>query len=369
LLNELASLSDSAEPSAFHHLLARLDRDGRLLRCYTQNIDGLESKAGLEVGIPPKPAPSPRKKSAGPSPPRQLTPRCIPLHGQLGQLVCTLCSSTVPLTDHLPLPPRAIVCPTCDLSCSIRHALSERSRKVGTLRASVVLYGEEHPQGEMIGTVVERDLRGTGPKDGKEGQVDLLLVAGTSLSIPGVKRIVKEMARSLHSRPTASARVPSTVLVNSEMPKGTEWPSVFDTFVEGDIQDFVQQYYENPAFAYLDAPQTPKKRKVATTPRKQTAYPTPESTVRRVRAKLSTASSEQTTPTKLPLTPSGVLGQRMRRPAPIHVDLPPTPRVTPKTQPSSLPTEGWSEGPLTPLSEEGMGSDSPDQNPFVVQRR
>jgi NAD-dependent SIR2 family protein deacetylase len=336
LLNELASLSDAADPSTFHNLLSDLDGQGRLLRCYTQNIDGLEGRAGLEIGLPPNPTKikSPRKSSAGKTESdNQRTPRCIPLHGQLSHLHCPLCLTSCPLVDYLPLPPHPIPCPTCDLSSSIRSALSERQRKVGHVRASVVLYGEEHPQGELIGKAVERDLRGTGRIGEKEGKVDLLLVAGTSLSIPGVKRIVKEMARSLKSRSGG----PKVILVNREMPKGAEWQGVFDTFIAGDVQDFAR-YCSDQTFALstttpIPEMATPKKRK-ATTSKEidiSTAYPTPSPTPARKRPRMHHAEVEApTTPTKR-TTPAGktlpgvVTPQSLERGEYAFSEVPPSP--------------------------------------------
>jgi NAD-dependent SIR2 family protein deacetylase len=286
------------------------------LRCYTQNIDGLEGRAGLEIGLPTKPA-SPRKAVSH-------TPRCIPLHGQLSTLHCSLCATSVPLADHLPLPPHTLPCPTCDFSSSIRSALSERSRKTGYLRASVVLYGEEHPQGELIGSAVERDLKGSGKKGEKEGKVDLLLVAGTSLSIPGVKRIVKEMARALQSR----GNLPRVIMVNREMPKGKEWEGVFDTFIAGDIQDFAA-LCSDPNFTQV-APTpsaTPKKRKIST-PRKvatSNPYPTPSPTPTRKRPRnIETESEAPITPTKR----RGVVKSLLNKPI-----YPPTPESLEKEKP------------------------------------
>lgn len=340
LLNELASLSQSAEPSAFHSFLSRLDGEGRLLRCYTQNIDGLEARAGLEVGLPARPAKSPRKKS-----PQDATtmhpaaPRCIPLHGQLTHLFCPLCPTVVPLDDYLPLPPESMPCPTCNLSSTIRHALSERQRKVGSLRASVVLYGEEHPQGELIGTVVERDLRGTGRKGEKEGKADLLLVIGTSLAIPGVKRIVKEMARSLNPKSG-----PKAIFVNRDTPKGTEWEDVFDTFISGDIQEFTKGYLENPAYTAAEPPRTPRKRRAG-------VPPTPDTTPARRALSKRAPRTPQSTPSKKRCLP--------------QTRMPPTPRPTPPGKAQALQT--LNDSPPTPSSLETCAAVEGD-NPFLVCR-
>jgi len=334
LLNELASMSNSAEPSTFHTFLADLDGQGKLLRCYTQNIDGLESRAGLELGLPTKPT-SPRKASSH-------TPRCIPLHGQLSTLHCPLCLTSVPLADHLPLPPHPLACPTCDLSSSIRSALAERSRKTGYLRASVVLYGEEHPQGELIGSAVERDLKGSGKKGEKEGKVDLLLVAGTSLSIPGVKRIVKEMARALQSQ--SRGNVPRVIMVNREMPKGKEWEGVFDTSIAGDIQEFAALCVDS---TFTQAPPTPittsKKRKQSTPRKMPTAntYPTPSPTppTRKRPRNTDAVSEDPVTPTK-----RRALGAKSMLGRPVY---PPTPESLEKENP------GFASLCASPLSDRG----------------
>ncbi|KAE8220617.1 hypothetical protein CF326_g8719, partial [Tilletia indica] len=51
MIAELKEMADRAQPTAFHHFLKRLDVEGRLLRVYTQNIDGLEERAGLTFGL------------------------------------------------------------------------------------------------------------------------------------------------------------------------------------------------------------------------------------------------------------------------------------------------------------------------------
>ncbi|WVR07409.1 hypothetical protein IAU60_004450 [Kwoniella sp. DSM 27419] len=298
LITSLASLALSAEPTPFHVYISSLARSGQLLRCYTQNIDSLESRAGLRVGLPPPKSPrkSPSKvrpglktnsgmragRSSGsdafdselfdpqlhPSHAtghtnEPLEPQVVPLHGTLDTLHCVLCHTVVPLAPALPLPPTTIPCPTCQLSATIRSALSERSRRSGYLRPSVVLYGEEHPQGELIGQMVEKDLK----------SADCLLVAGTSLSIPGVKRIVKEMSKAIHARgagKSAKARGMDgagglVLYLNDESPnKGAEWKGVFDAWVQGDIQRFIEDHLTNDdplAVSAWTAPSTPTKRK------------------------------------------------------------------------------------------------------------
>ena len=207
---------------------------------------------------------------------------------------CWICRSTFPLEPLLPLPDGPIPCPTCHLSSTIRTALSERQRSLGALRASVVLYGEEHPQGERIGEAVERDLKGARMRGGHEGKVDFLLVGGTSLSIPGVKRIVKEMAKTLKGRKGDEVR---TVLVNDEAPRpSAEWESVFDVWIKGDVQTFVTDYLDNPAYPPVSPPTTPKKRKAPTA-----LIPRSSIKVKLAKSRLEKDSSDFATPTKSPV--------------------------------------------------------------------
>lgn len=45
MIGNLAGQAADAQPTAFHQLLKTLDDRGKLLRCYTQNIDCLEASA------------------------------------------------------------------------------------------------------------------------------------------------------------------------------------------------------------------------------------------------------------------------------------------------------------------------------------
>lgn len=272
-------MSESAQPTPFHHLLRALDDRGKLLRVYTQNIDALESKSGLTFGVPETIGPRGKPKSkAGPSasqdvpgrlpsPPPE-TPRCIPLHGTLGTMHCISCTHVCPLRDHLEhlnsgIPP---YCPECAALERVRRVSGKRSRGVGKLRPSVVLYNEDHKDGEHVGEVVRKDLTGSSPR------ADLLLVVGTSLRVPGTKRIVREFSKAVRLRatkananannatvegdsqtPTSSPRrTPvagegpiTSVYLNFDFPVPTrEWEGVFDVWLRGDAQRFASAIKE-----------------------------------------------------------------------------------------------------------------------------
>ena len=273
MIAQLAEMTESAQPTPFHHLLRALDDRGKLLRVYTQNIDSLESKSGLTFGVPETGGPRGKPKSkAGhsaqdlpgrlPSPPPEI-PRCIPLHGTLGTMHCVSCTHVFPLRDHLQhlssgVPP---YCPECTTLEKVRQMSGKRSRGVGKLRPSVVLYNEDHKDGEHVGEVVRKDLTGSSPR------ADLLLVVGTSLRVPGTKRIVREFSKAVRLRatkantnsnnvpadgdlqaPTSSPRRSSTtndegpitsVYLNLDFPVPTrEWEGVFDVWLKGDAQNF-----------------------------------------------------------------------------------------------------------------------------------
>lgn len=272
MIAQLAEMSELAQPTPFHHLLRALDDRGKLLRVYTQNIDALESKSGLTFGVPDvgprgkpksKPGPSASQEMPGrlPSPPPEI-PRCIPLHGTLDTMHCVSCTHVFPLRDHLEhlnsgIPP---YCPECTTLEQVRQMSGKRSRGVGRLRPSVVLYNEDHKDGEHVGEVVRKDLTGTSPR------ADLLLVVGTSLRVPGTKRIVREFSKAVRLRATkANANANNTVgesdqqtpsssprrtpvanegpitsvYLNLDFPVPTrDWEGVFDVWLKDDAQHF-----------------------------------------------------------------------------------------------------------------------------------
>ncbi|EJF64612.1 DHS-like NAD/FAD-binding domain-containing protein [Dichomitus squalens LYAD-421 SS1] len=305
MIAQLSQLSDAAQPTAFHRFLRVLNDRRRLLRVYTQNIDALEEKSGLTFGVPeldvkrakPRsskgkapaldsaetvsadlPQPDEPSTSRLPSPPVE-TPKCIPLHGTLQLMHCVTCTHSYPLRDYIDslvsgTPPP---CPQCTALEETRQLVGKRSRGVGKLRPSVVLYNEDHKDGEEVGNVVRKDLMGSSKGKGRAG-ADLLLVVGTSLRVPGTKRIVREFSKAVRSRhaamnappdppadgqttsahglvtPTPSPRrSPAedeeppvrTIYLNLDFPVPTrEWEGVFDVWIRGDAQTFARMVHE-----------------------------------------------------------------------------------------------------------------------------
>ena len=118
---ELAKAAAYAQPTPFHALLKALSCHGILGRTYTQNIDGLELKAGLTtVGE---------------------EPNCVQLHGSVMKLQCTQCGFTEHTDRHFPslssgkLPP----CPQCEIRIESRKLEGRRiGSKGGLLRPATI---------------------------------------------------------------------------------------------------------------------------------------------------------------------------------------------------------------------------------------
>lgn len=88
----LKGVSDLANPTTTHRMIAALDIQGLLQRCYTQNIDGLESR--LVGCFPPLGGITPGDVEAGEY-------KCIMLHGSLQFVWCNKCRDVKPwLHEH-----------------------------------------------------------------------------------------------------------------------------------------------------------------------------------------------------------------------------------------------------------------------------
>ncbi|SPO41085.1 uncharacterized protein PSFLO_06567 [Pseudozyma flocculosa] len=217
MIAELKGLADQAQPTIFHRFLKRLDEEGRLQRVYTQNIDGLEQKAGLTFGLGETGdststfrALGKRKRQGGGAAGaggwsrsksdsallaskreegEPMFPRTIPLHGTLQTLTCALCSHKVIMGDttqaDVVQPDReptelitaftpqetldalellkqgeAVPCPKCTTEDEVRQVAGLRSRGVGRMKTDVVLYGGQNEGAERVGECLQRDILG-----------------------------------------------------------------------------------------------------------------------------------------------------------------------------------------------------------------
>lgn len=209
MVREMSEMTKAARPTPFHHLLATLADEGRLLRLYSQNVDG------LDTNLPPL-------STKTPLPTSKPWPKTIQVHGGLDKMVCSKCHTISPFESELfknALPPS---CSDCEATDSVRteHA-GKRSHGIGKLRPRLVLYNEHNPDAEAIGSVTQADLR-TRP--------DALIVVGTTLKVPGVRRIAREMCKVVRDR-----RDGITIWINNdpEPPTGKDLEDCWDLIVQG----------------------------------------------------------------------------------------------------------------------------------------
>lgn len=208
------SLSQESEvakssPTRFHHMLARLGEEKRLTRLYTQNIDGIEtSLLPLKTEIPLN---------------HKDPPVTVQLHGSLDKMVCQKCRAVGDLDRKLFESSEAPECKDCASINENRQAAGYRSHGIGRLRPRIVLYNEHNPDEEAIASIMNADVR---------SRPDTLIVAGTSLKIPGVRHLVKNLCRVVRGRKNGV-----TMWINNEPPVGKEFEDCWDLIVKGNCDE------------------------------------------------------------------------------------------------------------------------------------
>ncbi|KAI1769446.1 DHS-like NAD/FAD-binding domain-containing protein [Hypoxylon sp. FL1150] len=212
MVRDLSHLTKNAEPTPFHHLIASLAKEGRLLRLYTQNVDGIDtSMPPLATNVP--------LNVKGP------WPKTVQLHGGLGKMVCSKCSEISDFDGSLFEGPEAPLCKGCVETDNVRtsHA-GKRSHGIGRLRPRMVLYNEYNPDEESIANVVRADIR---------ARPDAIVVVGTSMKIPGVRNMVKDMCRVTRERKDG---VTAWINLDPE-PTGADLKNCWDLVVQGKCDD------------------------------------------------------------------------------------------------------------------------------------
>ena len=219
MVRSLSHLVREAKPTAFHDMLSTLGTEGRLLRLYTQNVDGIDvALPSLETNVP--------LSAKGP------WARSVQLHGGLEKMVCSKCSHLSDFQPALFEGPEPPLCRVCIETDKVRtdHA-GKRSHGIGRLRPRIVLYNEHNPDEEAIGAVMGSDLK---------SRPDAVIVVGTSMKIPGVRRIVREMCGVVRGR-----RDGLSVWINQDgPPPGKEFEDCWDLVVKGPCDEVARQWNE-----------------------------------------------------------------------------------------------------------------------------
>ncbi|KZL70742.1 sir2 family protein [Colletotrichum incanum] len=212
MICDLATMVKAAKPTKFHHLLASLAAENRLLRLYSQNVDCIDTNMEpLKTNVP--------LNTKGP------WPKTIQLHGSVEHMVCSKCTDIRPLKTELFVGHEAPLCEECKTIDELRTQFEQRrSHGIGRLRPRMVLYNEFNPDEEAIGKVSSVDLK---------SRPDAVIVVGTSLKIPGVRRLVKELCQVTRSR-----RDGFTAWINTDSePQHNDFKDCWDLVVRGKCDD------------------------------------------------------------------------------------------------------------------------------------
>lgn len=215
----LAQKSEDSQPTLFHKLLKTLDDCGKLVRVYTQNIDGLELKAGLST-------------YHRTCPQNVLQPlRCIPLHGTLQYLYCQSCHAVEGIKVHQDGLMQGIFpsCGTCHRKQESRSMAGKRVQSVPMMVPDVILYGQEHPDAQRIAEFQTQDLSGA-------PIIDVLLVVGTGMHVLGTQRMIRDFARQVRQSRRPSDPSPCVIYLNLDFKQQKKWESTFDLWVQADCQ-------------------------------------------------------------------------------------------------------------------------------------
>ncbi|KAJ9155408.1 hypothetical protein NKR23_g2123 [Pleurostoma richardsiae] len=186
----LHRIASGCEPTKTHRLIRRMRDSGRLLRCYTSNVDWLDAETGLSTDL------------------RGATVDCVPLHGSVRSLQCPVCRDIVDWDKQLEETVVAGQEPLC------QRCLSAEAR----LRPNIFYVGDEHRLGE-VADFIYRD---------RCARPDLLLVLGASLKIGASRDLVKRFAAAVR------ANGGTVIHVNPSKASGPDWDSLIDYWVEWD---------------------------------------------------------------------------------------------------------------------------------------
>ncbi|KAJ5951003.1 Sirtuin family [Penicillium vulpinum] len=219
MVRSLSEEVANIKPTAFHQMLARLGIESRLKRLYTQNIDGIEtSMEPLATEVPLNI--------------KGNWPVTIQLHGSIEKMVCQKCRYLADFNPNIFTEADPPACDECSLNDINRQAVGQRSHGIGRMRPRIVLYNEHNPDEEAITSVMNADIK---------SRPRVLVVAGTSLKIPGVRRLVKSLCTMIRSRKDGV-----TMFINNEPPSGKEFDNCFDLIVQGSCDEVARQVNLKP---------------------------------------------------------------------------------------------------------------------------
>lgn len=323
-MEALYVLTKQAKPTETHRFIKTLKDKNKLLRCYTQNIDGLERELDLNTGLHDAHLQKEQtvvsnntsnnstgvsvettSVTAGEFTKQWKELDVIQLHGNLHQLSCTNCLTNFNWTSEYQqqlLNGSNPECSKCHEKYLQRLYLGKRITlsTIGMLRPLIVLYGENHPQAEYLAKGLNQDLR---------SRPDLLLIMGTSLKVDGVKKLVRSLSSSIH------AKGGKIVFINKTPLSLSSWGGVIDYQILSDCDEFVKSVKREIPDLFLTQEQLDSKK--LNTPAKS--------------SKQATVMTPPTTPTKIKSSSSSLIYQ-IKKESEIYNRMNlsiPTPELTP----------------------------------------
>lgn len=217
-----------AKATETHKFIKTLKEKNKLLRCYTQNIDSLEKSINLNCGINTAEFNEIEHSSNKHFKENWKNLDVVQLHGNLHKLSCTQCFSHFEWTPKSQLMLEQGEYPECE-NCHLKYQERLYSGKrltgnIGILRPDIVLYGENHPQSEILAKGLNLDL---------SMKSDLLLIMGTSLKVDGVKKLVRSMSKTIRERG-------GKVIFVNKTSVSKQWAGLVDYEVLCDCDDFIR---------------------------------------------------------------------------------------------------------------------------------
>lgn len=169
-------------PSPCHRFIKLIEDKGKLLRNYTQNIDTLETQAGIQ--------------------------RVLQCHGSFKTATCLLCRKQVPGVEieREILERRVPYCKTCLEVHRAAEAQKSRITKKGKKKRNEWDDDSDDSDDDILAGVMKPDITFFGEKLNDEfdralledrNKVDLLLVIGTSLKVSPVSEILSHLPHSV----------------------------------------------------------------------------------------------------------------------------------------------------------------------------
>lgn len=193
---------DTREPTPFHYFMDRLAATGRLLRHYTQNFDCLDTS--LE----------------------SLSSRTVSLHGRLDMVICTLCQASKRVSSEHYMETVGFPCESCTRRSQARISSGKRRMTIGRYRPKILLYGEPCPDDTEITACFENDI----------WEADAVVIAGTRLQIPSLKRFTQDLCKRVKSQGGV------IIWVNTERPSlGAHFECLFQHKLQEECDNVVSQ--------------------------------------------------------------------------------------------------------------------------------